>query len=64
MPIPTKFDGDLAKVENAASLITLSLRTMKHSTPSRDLPRMRDTLWERLQAFAELVQGVARDIGP
>jgi hypothetical protein len=62
MPIPGKFEGQLNDIQVAASGFVTVLVTMKYANPD-DLPRMRDTLWERLQAFAELVQATARDIG-
>lgn len=57
MPIPTKADHDLADISNAADLVVLSLRTLRHSgnRSQYDLDRMRRTLRERLQDFCDQV---------
>jgi hypothetical protein len=60
MPIPTRFDHQMGEVENAATVIMLSLRTLRHANP-RDVDRMRVTLRERLQDFADLVVRLANE---
>lgn len=58
MPIPTQFDRDLAGIDDAASSILLSLRTMRHAAPP-DVPRMRAALRERLQGYVDQVMALA-----
>lgn len=62
MAIPTKFDRDLAEVENAAASVCLSLRTLRHcsgNVSQYDLDKMSRTLKERLQSFNDLVINLA-----
>ncbi len=64
MAIPTKFDYDLAEVENAAASVILSLRTLKHCTrhvTQYELDTMSRTLKERLQAFNDMVIDLANE---
>ena len=59
MPIPTKFDGDIAAIEDMTSSVLLQVRTMQHAA-ARDVPRMRERLRETLQALVTEVMKVAR----
>ncbi len=54
MSIPTRFDHQMGDVENAATAIMLSLRTIRRANGA-DVDRMRRTLRERLQDFADMV---------
>jgi hypothetical protein len=58
MSIPTALDSALADVDNIAGGIMVSLRTMGHADP-KDLPRMRQTLRERLQTYVDAVMAAA-----
>ena len=60
MAIPTKFDGQLAEIDDAASGIMVQLRTMQHAA-TRDVPNMRVALRERLQSYVDQVMALARD---
>jgi hypothetical protein len=51
----------LAEVENAASAILLSLRTMQHAD-IRTVPKMRATLRHRLQDFVSVAMAAARGV--
>lgn len=45
MAIPTKFDGQLAEIEDAASCVLIKLRTLHHSGKAdRDIAGLRDLL--------------------
>jgi hypothetical protein len=59
MAIPTAFDHKLAEVENAASSVSLALRTMQHAGAA-DLPRLRAGLRDRLAEFVNLAMSTAR----
>ena len=61
MAIPTKFDGQLAVIENAASCVMIKLRTLHHAGNGghRDITGLR----ELLQAFVNQVMALARDGG-
>ena len=58
MPIPGKFERDMAKVEDAAGLVMIRLRQMHFSPP---YPGMRAQLREAVMAYAELVMKSAPD---
>lgn len=62
MAIPTAFDHDLAEVENAAALVVLSLRNLRHTggrVSQYDLDQMRATLRQRIQAFCDVAINLA-----
>jgi hypothetical protein len=61
MAIPTAFDRELADVENAASAVTLCLRTLQHAD-ARTVPAMRRTLAQRPRTFVDLAMDAARPI--
>ncbi len=58
--IPTRFDHQLADVDNLASGIMTSLRVLRHANP-RDHDRMRRTLRERLQDYVNAVTDIANE---
>jgi hypothetical protein len=58
--IPTKFDGQLAEIENAASGIMTLLRTMNWAA-AREVPGMRTRLREMLQNYVDAVMKTAPD---
>jgi hypothetical protein len=60
MPIPSRFDHELADIENAASGILTQLRTMQHAS-ARDVPAMRGRLRDMLRAYVDLVMATAPD---
>jgi len=60
MSIPTAFDHEMSRVEEAASSVSLALRTMQHAGAA-DLPRMRAGLRDRLAEFVNLAMAAARD---
>jgi hypothetical protein len=58
MAIPTKFDGQLAEIENAASCVLIKLRTLHHSGGGdRDISGLR----KLLQAYVDQVMALARN---
>jgi len=59
MPIPTRFDYQLAEVENAAASVLLVLRRMQHCA-DKDIPVLRADLRDRLQALVDLAMDTAR----
>lgn len=59
MPIPTKFDGDAAAIDDMASNILLQVRIMQKAA-AQDVPRMRARLREALREYADRVMDVAR----
>lgn len=60
MAIPTKFDSQLAEIENAANCVLIRLRTLHHAAgANRDISGLR----ELLQAYVDQVMALARDGG-
>jgi hypothetical protein len=59
MAIPTKFDGDAAAIDDAASSILLQVKIMQKAA-HEDLPRMRLRLRKALGEYTVLVMATAR----
>lgn len=58
MAIPTAFDHSLGEIDATAGSIMVALRTMQHANP-RDIPRMRETLRERLRSYVDQALALA-----
>ncbi|MEH2547127.1 hypothetical protein V1283_003772 [Bradyrhizobium sp. AZCC 2262] len=58
MAIPTAFDRSLGEIDDAAGSIMVQLRTIKHADP-RDIPRLRETLRERLRFYVDQALALA-----
>ena len=58
MPIPTKFDGDLAAIDDLAGSVMVQLRIMNHAAPS-DVPKLRAVLRERLRDYVDRAMEMA-----
>jgi hypothetical protein len=61
MAIPTRFDGQLGEINDVASGILVSLKTMHRAAP-QDVPLMRGLLREKMQAYVELVFSLADEV--
>lgn len=58
MPIPTKFDGQMAEVDNLAAIVSVALRNLRH--PGGDPDRLRDTLQAYINHVTETANGILK----
>lgn len=58
MAIPTKFDGDLAAIDDLAGSVMISLRTLQHAGCD-DIPGLRAVLRERLRNYVDRAMEMA-----
>jgi hypothetical protein len=58
MSIPTKFDGDLAAIDDLSGSVMIALRTLQHAGPG-DVPALRAALRERLRNFVDRAMEMA-----
>jgi hypothetical protein len=59
MPIPTKFDRDMAALGDIATNVLQQVQTMERAAPA-DLARMRAQLRSALQEFCDETMACAR----
>jgi hypothetical protein len=62
MSIPTKLDGDLAGLDDAAGSVMVAIRVMNHAAPG-DVPRLRAVLRERLRDYVDRAMEMADEAG-
>jgi hypothetical protein len=58
MPIPTKFDGDLAAIDDLAGGVMICLRTLQHAGRD-DVPGLRATPRARLRDYVDRAMEMA-----
>jgi hypothetical protein len=59
MAIPTKFDAQLAEIDDLAGCVMIKLRTLQHAGASRDISGLR----ELLQNYVDRVMALADESG-
>jgi hypothetical protein len=62
MAIPTKLDGDLGALDDAAASVLVQLRIMNHAAPG-DVPNLRAALRERLRNYVDRAMDIADEVG-
>jgi hypothetical protein len=59
MAIPTRFDGQLAEIDDLAGCVMIKLRTLRHAGMKQpDMGELR----ELLQRYVDLVINIAKDV--